>query len=1020
MARGLAKQVMQIPLASGLNTKGDTRAASPPTLDACRDIQFDELGGLQTRKPFGAPMTNIFGGGTLSSCRRLFKNGTELLCFTDVALYSWDFQLSAWVLKGTHLATKIGETTPFATTGDQVDCDRAELNGTVVYAWTDGALVFVAAIDKTTGAVLMPPTAPGGASAKRRPRLVALSTKILLFANDYAVGSALIGWAIDPATPATGIAGAGTTVLNDPNFNLCYDATRQIGADTALVAARRITTTQYSLIKVTSGLAVTSSLKNRVCDGPIAVACDPTGVSVQVVRGHGTAIEGDMMTISSLADVNTGQAVGSALGTVNQIAAAYRSVQNSSVYRCYAFWSSSESASVPGFLCKYNWVSTSATLGTQATLSIDIGVASRAFDYNGSVYVWGVFALPANLVVSGGAPTTYGAVQNCYFMFRDDGTFHSKATMGLAGGFSASTGHLPGVALTSGTTGFSWCGGIRRTTAFAPVLYGYAQRAPRDITVTFDSNESRRTARLGQTLYITGGEILQYDGRQLTEVGFHLFPTSLNLLEVVAGSLANGSYSFKSTLHWINARGESERSAATLVGSITLVGGPSTISVSANPIHVTHKVDPTWGTNLPAFEFWRSVVNPPPGAPFYLATSSNPASTSNPDRYVANDPAAASVATLSSGIVDASISTLESSAPFDAALDDLAPPAATIILATQDRLFLAGVAGRPDQIWYSKQRADGSVAAFNDALVINLPQAGGDITALALLDGVLVVYRQTATYAVPGEGFDNTGAGQGFSPAILLSSDVGATSADSVAVTPMGHVFKSSKGWYLLDRQKNMQYIGAPVDAFDADTIVSVRVIESQHQIRCLSTSRMLVLDYFVHQWSEWGIADGLSATIWNGSYAYLSATGPKLELATFAGGVTYGLDVELPWIKLNDLQGFGRLYRMLVLGEYLSAFHLRVWVAYDYASDGAGGTSWTDVHYWTPTNTTVGAPLECEIRPSQQQCTAVKLRLTAVSTADDGSPPSVGASLKLTGLALEYGVRPDLNRRIAASQRTT
>ncbi len=516
-ARGLVPQQVHIPFGVGLNQKVDPRALQVPSLTRCLDAAFTETGGLQTRYPYASIGANIYGGGTLSDCRRIVENGSELLCFTKTGLYSWNVARLAWVLKGTHLAVKLEEEPTFVTTGDQIDCDRAELNGTVFYCWTAALVGYVAAQDKTTGAVLMSPTAIAGAAT--RMRLVALTTKVLLTFHDEVAG--VYCYSLDPASPVSGLLVASTTV--SPSGGGYYDIVKQPGADVAVFAARLSPTTSYRVGTISAAGVVTSSTKARTCTHAIAVSCPPAGTTVQVIRSSTLNIQGDYITIAGLTDSAVAQAVGTiASGTVDQIAACHRSVADSAQYRCYAFWTKGEDESVSEFLCKSNWVDTGGTLGTQQTFISRLGIASRAFDHEGRVYLWGVFG-----GASGVGYRAFGAsLQNTYFMLRDDAFLVAKSTADKAGGFST-TGHLPGVALVDDTTGYAWCGVERRVIPLGAKQSGYGARAPRDITFTFDSNEARRCARLGQTLYITGGEILQYDGNGLYEVGFHVFPWAI-------------------------------------------------------------------------------------------------------------------------------------------------------------------------------------------------------------------------------------------------------------------------------------------------------------------------------------------------------------------------------------------------------------------------------------------------------------------------------------------------------------
>jgi hypothetical protein len=995
---GLDWQTLHLPFAAGLDQKTDSRAMQPPALARCVDAQFDEVGGLQTRYPYAELGSDIFGGGAISDARRIVQNGNELLLFTKDALYSWNAQLSKWVLKGTHLAVKVEEAARFVTTDDQVQCDRAELSGAIVYAWSTGSKGYVAALDKTTGNVLMAPTAlAGGAS---RLRVLALTTKILLTFYDGVGG--LYAYALDPAAPATALAGASTTLTNS-NYGEYYDVTRVLGADQAVFACRRNPTTSYLVGTVTAGLTVATSTKARVCTAAIAVSSTPDGQSVQVIRTDGTNILGDLVTVATLADAYTAQAIGTApSATINQIAAAHRSTTDSGANRCYVFWSSLEDTHASGWSTKYNWVDTGNGLGTQDDFRYHLAPGSRAFDRDGRVFVWMAFA---------GAPGFAGAVafgaqlQNTYFLYRDDGEFFAKAAMHRGGGFSDVTSFLPGVQGIDGET-YAWCGVERRVINLGTKHRGYADGGPRDVVFAFDSNEARRCVRLGLSLYITGGEILQYDGERLAEVGFHVTQWDFALTQAVGPtSHTDGDYAYKGGFRWDNGQGETERSAGVVVGIVTVSGGPKGVAVgSAAHLTPTHKPNASC-------EFWRTAVDPTADAPFYLITSRDPRDTGlSANEYIVNDSTSGNLATLGDSIPVADLLDLESHPENGSFLESLAPPAATIIAATDTRLFIAGVAGDKDRVWYSKQRSDSEVAAFNDALTINVPPGGGDITALAYLNETLIVFRETAVYAMPGDGFDNGGGGNNFGPGRALSLDVGAVNHEGVGLTDKGLLFKSSKGWYLLTKGWSLEYVGGAVSDYDSETPLAMQVVESQHQVRILTSARMLVLDTLVGQWGEWSINDGVHACMWNGSHVYLASAGAKQQ-QTLHTGLTYGMDIETGWIKLADLQGFGRIRWFEILGQYISAHHLRVRLARDYWKDGVD-TYFQDKS-WAPQPSVV---LQLRQGPSIQQVQALKIRITAMGT-DDLSAPD-GAALKLTGLGLELGFKRGLNRQLPSAQK--
>lgn len=990
---GIQWQAIQLSLGAGIETTSDVRSADSRRLAVARDVQFDETGGIQLRKPFGLTMSSIFGGGALSSCRRIETVNGELVLFTSDSLYSWNAQLSKWVLRGTHLAVSVSERPAFATTGDQFDGDRAELNGTVMYAWVEGSTTYLAAADKVTGAVLMAPTSLGAGTT--RPRLAAAATKIIAF---YISGTSLLYGIFDPANPAAAL---GAFAILSASASGPYDVTRIEGQDGVVGAAKRVVTTSYTVFAVMSNNAVTSSVTARTCDGPIAVASLPsTGLQTQIIRGNGTNVQGDLVTTSTFADVFTAQAIGAASASLHQIAVAYSSVAVGGFFVATAFWSRAESDTGTDGSTLRNTVTNNNVVGTAVTVSPRLGVASRAFSASGRVFVWLVFARINEVTGLSGAVATgvRAALQNTYFLYRDDSLLVAKSIVNAAGGHAPSTGRLPGVAATSGTgLDFAWCGAGRRIIDLGGEAHtGFEARQPIDVAMSLDANGARRCARLGETLYVTGGLPLQYDGVALSEIGFMVFPYNYFCSVGGAGNLTLGTYIYKGTFGWSNARGERERST-TAFGAQIVVPGANRIAFQLAALNVTRKSGVP-----PAAEVWRTEVNSDVDPPFYLVTGKDPtvlAGSGTDNGYIPNDSTASVVPstgffTLSDNFADATLTTKELNPENGAVLESLPPPGASIIFATDTRIFIAGVAGDPDSVRYSRLRGVGEVASFHDTLVIPIPRDGGDVTALAILNETLVVFRETSIYALPGQGFDNTSGGQNYGPANRLSADVGAVSMESVALTPMGLVFKSSKGWYLLDRGWGVKYIGADVAAFDGDTVYAAHVVETQHQVRVLTSARMLVWDYIAAteaapagQWAEWTVGDGLHATIWNGSYVYLTATGPRIQAADFSGGVDYGLDIETAWIKLADLQGAARVRKLQPLGEYRSAHLLRARIAYNY------NATFVDDKLWTPSPTTVGGPLQVAIGPKRPQCEAVKLRLTAVAAG-------VSATLVTTALS--------------------
>lgn len=971
-------EIIDIPLNSGLNTKADSRALPPPGLSVASDVQFDEVGGLQTRPQFLA-ITDA-AGNTIADIRRVTAYGDELVAFSKDKVWSYSGGDGLWTERAEYLAVDTNEESRFVTTGDQYDADRAEFSGLTFFTWTEdtpsGTVAYVAAVDSATGAIKLSPTAVK--SGATRCRLIAAESRIFL---TYVVSVTLWIRAYQADLSSS------ETSRSVSSF-VSYDAIQDPEVpESIIIAIAR--TANYTVARYdenpSQSLAVTFA---RSSTGPISIAYDlDTGGVLCVSRyGSSTEILGDIMS-DSFVDVSAGNIIRAAGTAVDQLSSSYDSVA-----LCHVIWSAGETSGSGSFALGTNTISNAGAVGTKSNVVLRCGLASRAFTHDGNVYAWAAFA-----AVSQGALTAQ--LQNSYFLFRVDGLVVAKAVAMQAGGFAATSGSLPGVQ-DLGFGAFAWCGLQRRIIPLGQQQRGYAAKSLQDIEFSFDSNEARRTAQLGETLYISGGQLSQFDGRSITEVGFSTFPWELSIIPT-AGSNLNGTYNWKQTYSWFNAKGEFERStSATIFDQAITTNQASMVGVN---LHVTAKKS---ANGEVAGEFWRQVADAAVGAPFYLVTSKDPSATLD-NRYVENDTTAGTMATFIDDLSDGDLISREDF-PENAGgtLANLAPPSASIVIATQDRLLLAGIPGSPNRLVYSRTRDDGEIASFNDYLFLDLPAVGGRITALALLGETLIVFKESAIYSIPGDGFDNAGGGQNYGPARILPSDVGAVSQEAVALTSKGILFKSSKGFYLLGYGGQVQYVGAAVADFDPDSVVSMHVIESQHQVRIVTDARTIVWDYLlagmqqdplvVGQWATWAIY-GVDSVVWSNTHHVVNATADSLlaQSSSHSGaGDLPQLDITMGWIKTDGLQGYGLVRRMLILGEYLGAHDLRVRAAYNYDD------TWIDDKTWTVSPTTIGGPLQLEHGLSRPKCESVKFRITAQAVGAATAPTT--KALNLTGMSLE------------------
>jgi len=169
-----------------------------------------------------------------------------------------------------------------------------------------------------------------------------------------------------------------------------------------------------------------------------------------------------------------------------------------------------------------------------------------------------------------------------YRLLRSDGFLVARSQVGNVALNLSLYGHLPGVQATANADEYAWCGVYKReivdpgALSSGGVVANFAARAPRDVVITFDSNDARRCARFGKTLYVSGGILLQYDGSGLAELNFSTGPyqNPMNDNGVVPGAglgLSAGSYSYKTTLRAMNAQGEIDRSSSYSTRTINVI-----------------------------------------------------------------------------------------------------------------------------------------------------------------------------------------------------------------------------------------------------------------------------------------------------------------------------------------------------------------------------------------------------------------------------------------------------------------
>lgn len=489
-----------------------------------------------------------------------------------------------------------------------------------------------------------------------------------------------------------------------------------------------------------------------------------------------------------------------------------------------------------------------------------------------------------------------------------------------------------------------------------------------EATLDFDPFPARSIEH-GECTLIGGGQIVQFDSNRAAEVGFHLYPDEIiSATQGVGGSMVDGTYSYIALYEWVDAAGQLHRSAPSPAFSEVVATGGGTASevVVVPTLQFTDREVRLGDVSVVLYRTEAS------GTLYFRVTSA--ANVSSADSVSLTD-------TLS----DANLILNEALYTTGGVIENIGPPAGFSVAATENRALVLSD-DDPWAVWYSKNKSERVGTEFSDLFTQRVDSEGPN-TAVAVLDGAIVLFKRKAIYIFSGEGPNNLGAGQ-FSAAQKISSDLGCRNYASVVSTDLGIFFESDRGIYLLTRSHTVQYIGAPLEGLGDIVVRSACVVGRLSQVRFVRayTNQMLVFDTLRGLWSIWEYNTILrhgNELVGNGFYLCGSGGRVFKETDTRDGGL---LALDTGWISVETLIGYQRLYWVYLLGQLGKKIKLAVNVSYDYDDEVK------------QTVTLDGTNNLWRIKPKIQKCTAFKIGLAE----QNGSK----GELRLTSLGLVIGAK--------------
>jgi hypothetical protein len=213
-----------------------------------------------------------------------------------------------------------------------------------------------------------------------------------------------------------------------------------------------------------------------------------------------------------------------------------------------------------------------------------------------------------------------------------------------------------------------------------------------------------------------------------------------------------------------------------------------------------------------------------------------------------------------------------------------------------------------------------------------------------------------------------------------------------------------------------MQYVGDKVEAYNRQNVTSAQTVGELNQIRfLLDEERALVYNYNLNRWATFENHGGISSVTINNDYYYLREDGTlyKENRATFSDNSSpIRFKIETGWLSLTELQGFQRVYHLMLLGDFKSSHKLRIRVAYDFVDAYTqevlvNPADFLDPnHYGDESPYGSGTPYggdgnvyQMRINLRQQKCQSIKISIEDVQA-------EVGEGLSLSGITAMVGAK--------------
>jgi hypothetical protein len=539
---------------------------------------------------------------------------------------------------------------------------------------------------------------------------------------------------------------------------------------------------------------------------------------------------------------------------------------------------------------------------------------------------------------------------------------------------------------------------------------------------------------------VASGELFDFDGQWPIETQPRGRPRCQVEYESAGSVTIATSLSFCVVYTFVDQAGRLHRSAPSQAVTITADGADTTsktfnVYVPAAPIPAYAGFGAAgYSTYVRAYNY-ELYVTEDGGSTFYLALNSTGRKHAPSGSYASNT-------YVLFGNVQPSDGTspqLYSDGSTNSELWSEPPPSFISICKVADRFWGVDAEDR-SRIWYSKPLVPGYAVEWNTACTLVIGDQG-----VAVVDGngTPTVFGERGIWVIPGDGPNANGIGS-FSPAQRLPHEVEAICPTSVCKTPAGVFVRTRRGVSVLGGGYDLQPVGLPIDPLMPDVSASsiIRTVYDEHfsEVRVIDHdggvfgNMVFVYSLPEQKWTTWaqsGTAQNMrdacvaSGRVW---YVHKPSSGAyqlRRELGsdeTDHNLSTEAITIATPWIRLDNVAGFGRLRRITLPIRLPGEPENVAVIATLYKDFDLDNT--IALQQWSPLSDLGGdgALAYAVLHPEEQRVSVVKLVLTMGGTPAWGGWAGESSAFIAGGYFVsarfELGIQPGGRRQIDSRAR--